>query len=165
MFKWGLPLLLLILFIKFMALAVPDTESLGQLATWVATIFVFGATVFEKIRTSKAREKVSQSSDLLSEAQMWRSKAEVMQKASTENFALYQAEREEHQKTREFWHNKSGEFQATLGKCQEQLQTANGRPDLSEILHRIEEQSRTQLEILGYIRTIVNRLNLPNPPL
>lgn len=158
MARLGLPIVAVALSYKLLSVITPDVSIAGQSATWVATAIVFALSVLDKVKSSKERNRVQKDTELLSESQMWKSKAEIMKTASEDNLKLYQAEREEHKKTRDYWHEKSSEFQTTLSKCQDKLLELEHRPNLTEVMRSIEHTAELSGKILEGIKEIIIHL-------
>lgn len=127
-------------------------------AGWIVAAFTTFAAVFERLKSSKKEKKTEQENALLADAKFYQDRAEMFRKAAEDNLALYKQEHEEHQKTRDYWHGKAGEFQVTLLSCQEKLSEMTQRPDYSDILVFIKEQTETTGQILIGIKDILNAL-------
>lgn len=124
------------------------------------TAYVVGAlgsivAVVTYVRDMRRQAKTDTESELLSDAKMHRDRATMLQKTAEENLSLYYGEREEHKKTRDYWHSKASEFQASLLVAQEKIAELTARPDLTDILRCIENQSRMSTEILDGIKQIL----------
>lgn len=126
-----------------------------ELAGGILTIIFAIDAVFQRYKNSKKVKKSEQDDDILSEAKMYREKSNLMQKAAEENLKLYRTEKEDHNLTRKFWHDKSSEYQTDLTKCQTQIIELQSRPDLTDILNIVKDQSRTSVEILQGIADIL----------
>lgn len=127
------------------------------------TAYVLGgigliAAIIERWNAARRAAKTETETELLSDAKMHRDRATMLQKTAEENLALYHSEREEHQKTREYWHSKASEFQASLLVAQEKIAELTARPDLTDILNIIKGQSNTSLEILRGIQQILTAI-------
>lgn len=111
-----------------------------QLVGWVAGAIGFCMAVYERLRTSKKQDKTEAEQELVSDAKRQQERANLLGKSADENLELFKKEQAEHQRTRDFWHEKSGEFQNTLSKCQDKLAEVSARPDYSEMLLLLKKQ-------------------------
>lgn len=129
-----------------------------QITAYVAGGVGVVVALISAIRDMRRRAKTETESELLSDAKMHRDRAAMLQKTAEENLALYFSEREEHKKTRDYWHSKASEFQASLLVAQEKIAELTARPDLSDILNCIKSQSTMSTEILNGIKQILTTI-------
>lgn len=124
-------------------------------AGWGVAIIsaIFGAAEYAKNR--KRNIKTDQETQLLSDAKVFEERARILLKLADDNLALYKNEHGEHIATRQYWHTKATEYQATLSACQEQLAELKSRPDLSDVMGFIRQQAQTSVEILMGIKEIL----------
>lgn len=127
---------------------------------WGVAFVTFIMAAFERYKNHKAQAKretkAAGEAELLSDAKMHAERADILRKLADDNLVLYKQEHEEHKRTRDFWHEKSGEFQATLTTCQEKLADFQARPDLTKVMQSIEANSETSVQILKGIREIID---------
>lgn len=121
------------------------------------------AAIWERMQTNKAKKKQVDKTEaeqtLLSDAKMHEERAKMFSDVAEQNKALYIAERNEHQKTREFWHEKASEFQTTLSNCQAKLAEFQAQPNFSEVVRYIQQQAETSVKILKGIEQILEFIN------
>lgn len=131
------------------------TPSPTELTAGAVAVICFCQAVYERLRNKKKEEKSDTEKALLSDAKMFQDRSEVLAKLAADNLTLYKTEKASHEKTRDYWHEKASQFQATLGACQVQIEEYKQRPDFSQILHHIEQQAEATTEVLRGIRDIL----------
>lgn len=137
-----------------MTLPIITTE---QIAICFGTIGL-AAGGFERWQASRKKIRSEQEEMLLSDAKMHKERAETFKQMADESMKFFVDEREAHEKTREFHHAKATEAQNALLRCQESIAEYKMRPDLTEVMEFIKQQSVTSVEILGGIKAIITRL-------
>lgn len=132
--------------------------SADQLASYIVGILGLCGAVYERLKSAKRTEKTEIESSLLTDARMFQDRATMLEGLAVDNLKLYTDEREEHKRTREYWHEKASEFQAALSKSQLIIEDYKSRPDLTAIMKHIESQATTSIAILNGIRDIMEQL-------
>lgn len=124
------------------------------IAPWIAAAVAGTAAGFERWRGTRKEKEVKVDQALVSDAKLWRERAEVFEKVANDNLKAFKDEHEDHVKTRIFWHDKASEFQATLSACQEKLVDFQARPDFREMMEFLRLQSAHSLAIFEEIKQI-----------
>jgi hypothetical protein len=139
--------------------AITDID-VDKVASYIVAAIALGAAVFERLKASKKSAKTEAEQTLLSDAKMHEERAKMFQEVADQNKSLYIAEREEHQKTREYWHEKATEYQKTLSGCQERLAEFQAQPNFSEIVRFIQQQAETSTKILRGIEQVLEYIKI-----
>lgn len=152
-----IPLALTGLSIKALAvLAVTSTPDIIQSAGgWIAFMLAAIAAGFERYRSGKVQDKTAEEKQVVSEATAWKSRSELYEGMTKDFRALLDTERSDHQKTRDYWHEKSNKFQADLSKCNEDCLKLQGRTDISKVETLLLEQGRHMSTIADGIRELL----------
>lgn len=112
----------------------------SETVAYIIAVAGLAAGAWERWQASKRVVRSDLEQQLISDSKVHQTRADTYS-------ALYQRESDEHQKTRTFWHDKSSEFQVTLGKCQEQILEYKSKPDYEQMLALImkigDQQQRT----------------------
>lgn len=152
-----LPFALFLLSLKaLLVLAVTSTPDLIQSAGgWIAFLLAALAAGFERYRSGKVQDKTAEEKQVVSEAQAWKSRSELYEGMTKDFRALLETERADHQKTRDYWHEKSNKFQSDLAKCNEDCLKLQGRTDITKVENLMLEQGKDLRTIAEGIRELL----------
>lgn len=131
---------------------------IDQAIAWSVSGIMFLYGVFQGVRNARRAKKTEIEETLLSDAKMHETRAEMLRKLADENMKLFTDEHEEHKKTRTYWHDRATADQEKLFNAQKALAESQARPDYSDILGLMEQQSKTLLQVLSGIRDILDHL-------
>lgn len=124
----------------------------------ITTVVAVAAAAYERFISQRKKKQTEAELALLSDAKLYQERATMLAKLADDNAQLFQAEHMDHQKTRDYWHNKATEFQGTLSACQEKLISYEARPDYSELAHMMEKVVTTSQNTLTAIHEVVTLL-------
>lgn len=152
-----LPVALSALSIKALTvLAVTSTPDIIQSAGgWIAFLLAALAAGFERYNSKKITDRTSAEKQIVSEATAWKSSSELHERMSKDFRGLLETERTDHQKTRDYWHEKSNKFQSDLAKCNEDCIKLQGRTDISRVETLLLAQGQHMATIADGIRELL----------
>lgn len=133
---------------------IPNLSPTELIAGTVAFMSMIGAG-YERFRNRKKEIKTETEQALLSDAKTFRAQSDIFRKAAEDNALMYQKEREEHSKTRNYWHDQANKFNSTVLEHKELIAELQGRPDYSSILRLMEKQQEVTAHILVGIQELL----------
>lgn len=129
--------------------------STTELIACTATVMSILAAGYERFRNRKKELKTETEQELLSSAKTFQAQSDIFRKAADDNALMYQKERDEHTKTREYWHEQANKFNVTMLEHKAQIVELQARPDYSSMLRIMEEQQKTCAQILRDIQELL----------
>lgn len=136
-------------------MTLPPTD---QLVSYIVAFLGLCGAVYERLKSERKKQRSEAETELIADSKMYRERADALRQTAEENMKLYQDEHTDHQKTRDYWHEQSNNFQATMAKCQEQIAEYKARPDLAQVMRHIESQSNLNTQMLSGIQQILEQL-------
>lgn len=137
-------------------LATTSTPDIIQSAGgWVAFLIAAGAAGFERYNAKKVTDKTEAEKQVVSSAQAWKSSSELYEGMAKDYRSLLETERSDHQKTRDYWHEKATGFQHDLSKCNEECLKLQGRTDITRVETLLLDQGRHMATVADGIRELL----------